>query len=209
MAVIDFHLLVRHQDAYLLCNAATHYSNPIDPKRAPTHRGATERDMTLAIDAATTEILDSIAAQYSPQEFESVAKTLGYTNKELAAYRQSEADGRITAYEARCLTDILAYKVTGMFRNHAAVSTPAILQAGDEELNEFRDWYVSEARRLIDEMSELEKEIEVGKTTVMFEGEQITVNQFADHPGWAVRRSQLERVCELLWQVETRLGLML
>jgi hypothetical protein len=53
---VDFHLLVWHEGAYLVCNAANHYPDPTDPKRTPTYRTATERDMTLAIDEQTTNL---------------------------------------------------------------------------------------------------------------------------------------------------------
>lgn len=189
---VDFHLLTKHLGRLYLANPCNHYADAAAPDRVPTSRPARAQDVAMALDAAVTEILDVIADNYAPHEFEAVARALGYATREIAEYQRREDAGELSAHENYYATSLIAGMVAALMEHKGAVDNLDILKAPESVLPEWEAWYRDQAREIFEEMVALEA--------------RITTGCFADNSRWAALRVRFLRQAELLVQVRQRLG---
>jgi len=190
---IDFHLLVKHEGRLYVANPVNYYPDPTDPKRTPTTRPASLRDMSAVLSEANTQVLDLLAAEnWMPHELQAVAQTFGYTEQEVMRYQGLEDAGKVDPFESYFRVSLIAAVTHEIIVHKATVDNLAVLQATDEQLPEWEAHYIAEARDYFDQMRAVE--------------ETVITGNFADSAKWCILRSRFFRQAELLGQVQMRLG---
>lgn len=188
--MLDFHLLISVDRRFYVANPASSFT--LTPPEHPWTRDATGRDVTLALSQHDVDFLDFLAQTYAPHEIDAVAESLGITREEIATWHTGGKPLPKSDTERRYAEEITAFIVAGVFRDHGAVSNPQILKASPADLRLWEEAYDEQIREVFDDMLKIET--------------AITTGQFADHPGWALARAKLERLCGFLWQCRARLG---
>lgn len=195
MPTTDFNLLIRDGRKLYVANPASHYADPTDPKRQPTLRPASQRDILMSLSAGSTEILDLLEkGGYNPEELRQVAGTLGFSEAEVAAYQGLEDRGGLNFLENYFRTELVSEMVNADIKHRGTVDDPAILKASEKQLPEWEKYYFEMAREIFDHMWEFEKA----------KGEQFKSNKdwlelYAGGKGF-------QRQAALLVQVQKRLG---
>jgi hypothetical protein len=193
---VDLNVLVRHEGALFVCNPYSHTHHWCGLHRdTHTDRPASYRDVFMTLSAANTEIMDMLAAEYTPQELKDVAATLGYSEKEIAEYQRQEDAGELDPHENYFKTFLIAEIACAVIQHKGAVDIPGIVAATESQLPEFEEWYLSEARRIFGEMAEVEKTVTNGSIRSNARWRDL----YAGDEGF-------QRQAELLSQVQARLG---
>jgi hypothetical protein len=193
---VDRNVLVKHEGALRVANPYSHTHHWRGLHRDTlTDRPASHRDVLMTLSAGSTEILDMLAAEYTPQELKDVAATLGYSEKEIAEYQRQEGAGELDPHENYFKTFLIAEIACAVIQHRGAVDIPGIVSATESQLPEFEEWYLSEARRIFGEMVEVEKTVTNGSVRSNAHWRDL----YAGDEGF-------QRQAELLSQVQTRLG---
>ena len=180
--MLDFHILARIGGVPYLCNFRGIQGADMT---------ATIYDQTQAISAAVTDCLTVMReANWGEHEIESALSALGVAVSDLANWREMEEEGKITADENEFRTRFAAMQMEGVLENRGAVSTIEILQAKEPQLEEWAEWYESEARDLWRQMVAIEA----------------ASDKHVEHQGWCSLRAKFERAAWLYWQCARRLG---
>lgn len=193
---VDSNLLVFHWGERFVANPISHHHHAtgIHPNTLST-RAASSRDIFMTLSAANTEIMDMLAEEYTPQEFDAVAATLGYTEQEIAKYQKKEDTGKISPFENYFRTELLSEIANMVMKHKGTVDEIAILQAADVQLPEYETYYLEEARDVFAQMVEVEK--------------TITSGCIPDNAKWRdlyAGKGGFQRQVYLLSQVQLRLG---
>jgi hypothetical protein len=125
---VDLNVLVRHEGALFVCNPYSHTHHWCGLHRdTHTDRPASYRDVFMALSSASTELLDQLAEEYTPQELADVAATLGYSEKEIAEYQRQEDAGELDPHENYFKTFLVAEIACAVIQHKGAVDIPGIL----------------------------------------------------------------------------------
>lgn len=191
----DRNLLYSWNGVRSVANPFTHHHhNTLGTFSSATHRPASPADVAMALSAASTEILDHLAANgYTELELHNTALTLNYTEAQLAEYARGETSGDMTTEEVYYGTRLAAAMAEQVIMHKATVNEPSILKATPQQLREYESFYPDVLTEIWEEIRALEDTIQTG--------------DFSGSPKWCVLEAKFRRIAGFLWQTRERLGL--
>jgi hypothetical protein len=181
----DHHILVTLDGHTLIANWQGLEGFNVSNESAVRH--TQHRELGVQIDLARDE-LDK--TDMSERQKEDVFGALTVAHADLYTWSEQEREGRIDYAESYFRVAFTAAWACEVIHHRATVSTPEIINAADDVLEEWAQWYESEARRVHGEMVEIEG----------------TTSDVAKHAGWALLNAQFHRFSWLWWQCARRIG---
>lgn len=130
---------------------------------------------------------------WEQKDVEEVAPAWGVCQADITTWAGMTEDGQIDHAECEVRTAITAAMSAHILEHRAKVSTPAILKATPEQLEEYATWYESELRTKYQQMQEIV---------------ETTRGEHHDNPTWLKLFADFHRLAGYAWECKRRMGTM-